>query len=130
MRTINMKIAVVGAGNVGCTLAEAELPVSLRDANPVNAEQPDNGPAELLGRRDGGGGDPGLGRMSLMFDHFGFNAADFASLLAWRADAVIAAGGRDNGGRRIRANDAPTYYAAFVYDPDGHNVEAVCLKPE
>jgi len=28
--------------------------------------------------------------MSLMFDHFGFNAADFASLLAWRADAVEA----------------------------------------
>jgi hypothetical protein len=65
-----------------------------------------------------------------MFDHFGFNAADFVSLLAWRADAAIAAGGRDNGGPRIRANDAPTYHSAFVCDPDGHNVEAVCLKPE
>ena len=44
--------------------------------------------------------------------------------------AAIAAGRRDNGGPRIRANYAPTYYSAFVYDPDGHNVEAVCLKPE
>jgi predicted lactoylglutathione lyase len=45
-------------------------------------------------------------------------------------EAAIAAGGRDNGGPDIRANYAPTYYAAFVNDPDGHNVEAVCMKPE
>ncbi len=40
--------------------------------------------------------------------------------------AAISAGGRDNGGPGIRLNYSPTYYAAFVLDPDGHNVEAVC----
>ena len=40
--------------------------------------------------------------------------------------AAIGAGGRDNGGPGLRANYSPTYYAAFVLDPDGHNIEAVC----
>jgi len=40
--------------------------------------------------------------------------------------AALAAGGRDNGGPGIRAHYSPTYYAAFVLDPDGHNIEAVC----
>ena len=40
--------------------------------------------------------------------------------------AAISAGGRDNGGPGIRADYSPTYYAAFVLDPDGHNLEAVC----
>ncbi len=36
--------------------------------------------------------------------------------------------GKDNGAPGIRADYAPTYYAAFLIDPDGNNVEAVCLK--
>ena len=40
--------------------------------------------------------------------------------------AAMEAGGRDNGGPGVRENYAPTYYAAFVFDPDGNNVEAVC----
>jgi len=40
--------------------------------------------------------------------------------------AALNAGGRDNGGPGLRAIYSPTYYAAFVLDPDGHNVEAVC----
>jgi hypothetical protein len=40
--------------------------------------------------------------------------------------AAISAGGRDNGRPGIRANHSPTYSAAFVLDPDGHNLEAVC----
>jgi catechol 2,3-dioxygenase-like lactoylglutathione lyase family enzyme len=43
--------------------------------------------------------------------------------------AAVAAGGRDNGKPGIRAIYHPDYYAAFVYDPDGNNVEAVCHKP-
>ena len=39
--------------------------------------------------------------------------------------AALAAGGRDNGGPGLRPNYAPDYYAAFAFDPDGHNVEAV-----
>ena len=38
----------------------------------------------------------------------------------------LKAGGRDNGGAGPRADYSPTYYAAFLIDPDGNNVEAVC----
>ncbi len=61
--------------------------------------------------------------------HIAFSAETRDQVRAFY-DAALAAGGRDNGGPGIRANYAPTYYAAFVYDPDGHNVEAVCMKPE
>jgi len=40
--------------------------------------------------------------------------------------AALKAGGRDNGAPGIRSQYSPTYYAAFVHDPDGINVEAVC----
>lgn len=40
--------------------------------------------------------------------------------------AALAAGGQDNGAPGIRADYSPTYYAAYVLDPDGHNIEAVC----
>jgi catechol 2,3-dioxygenase-like lactoylglutathione lyase family enzyme len=41
-------------------------------------------------------------------------------------EAAIKAGGRDNGGPGVRPHYHPNYYGAFVLDPDGHNVEAVC----
>ena len=44
--------------------------------------------------------------------------------------AALAAGGRDNGRPGIRAHYHPNYYGAFVFDPDGHNIEAVCHLPE
>ena len=40
--------------------------------------------------------------------------------------AALAAGGKDNGAPGIRENYSPTYYAVFVIDPDGHNIEALC----
>ncbi len=40
--------------------------------------------------------------------------------------AAVAAGGRDHGAPGLRPNYAPTYYGAFVFDPDGNNIEAVC----
>lgn len=40
--------------------------------------------------------------------------------------AAIAAGGRDNGAPALRPEYSDGYYGAFVLDPDGHNVEAVC----
>jgi catechol 2,3-dioxygenase-like lactoylglutathione lyase family enzyme len=43
--------------------------------------------------------------------------------------ASLAAGGKDNGAPGIRAHYHPSYYGAFVLDPDGHNIEAVCHKP-
>ncbi|MDR2016652.1 MAG: VOC family protein [Burkholderiales bacterium] len=43
--------------------------------------------------------------------------------------AAIAAGGRDNGKPGLRPHYHPDYYGAFVFDPDGHNIEAVCHRP-
>lgn len=40
----------------------------------------------------------------------------------------LSAGGRDNGGPSVRTDYSPTYYAAFLLDPDGNNIEAVCLR--
>lgn len=44
--------------------------------------------------------------------------------------AGIAAGGRDNGPPGLRPQYHPNYYGAFVLDPDGNNIEAVCHRPE
>lgn len=43
--------------------------------------------------------------------------------------AALAAGAKDNGAPGIRAHYHPDYYGAFVFDPDGHNIEAVCHLP-
>ena len=60
--------------------------------------------------------------------HIAFAAKDRATVDAFHA-AALAAGGRDNGAPGIRAHYHPNYYGAFVLDPDGHNIEAVCHRP-
>jgi predicted lactoylglutathione lyase len=45
-------------------------------------------------------------------------------------EAALAAGGKDNGQPGLRPHYHANYYGAFVIDPDGHNVEAVCHGPE
>ena len=57
--------------------------------------------------------------------HVAFRAANHEAIKAFHA-AGLKAGGRDNGGAGPRADYSPTYYAAFLIDPDGNNVEAVC----
>ena len=42
------------------------------------------------------------------------------------SSAALAAGGRDNGAPGLRLRYAENYYSAYVLDPDGHNIEAVC----
>ena len=61
--------------------------------------------------------------------HVALHADDRARVRAFY-DAALKAGGRDNGPPGIRADYHPNYYAAFVFDPDGHNIEAVCHNPE
>lgn len=60
--------------------------------------------------------------------HFAFQAEDRATVDAFHA-AAIGAGGTDEGQPGVREHYHPNYYAAFVADPDGNNVEAVCHKP-
>jgi hypothetical protein len=43
--------------------------------------------------------------------------------------AAVGAGGRDNGAPGLRKEYHPSYYGAFVHDPDGNNIEAVCHNP-
>lgn len=43
--------------------------------------------------------------------------------------SAMQAGGRDNGKPGLRSHYHPDYYGAFVLDPDGHNIEAVCHQP-
>ncbi|MCC6223805.1 MAG: VOC family protein [Thermoleophilia bacterium] len=61
--------------------------------------------------------------------HVAFASGDRAGVDAFHA-AALAAGGRDNGAPGLRAHYHPSYYGAFVLDPDGNNVEAVCHRPE
>ncbi len=61
--------------------------------------------------------------------HIAFNAASRAVVDAFHK-AALAAGGKDNGAPGLRPHYHPSYYAAFVLDPDGHRLEAVCHRPE
>lgn len=63
--------------------------------------------------------------------HTAFRAASHAAVDAFHA-AALAHGGTDNGApamRDERTGYPPGYYAAFVLDPDGNNMEAVCRSP-
>jgi catechol 2,3-dioxygenase-like lactoylglutathione lyase family enzyme len=60
--------------------------------------------------------------------HVAVVAADRATVDAFHK-AGLAAGGSDNGAPGLRTEYHPTYYGAFVLDPDGNNVEAVCHRP-
>ena len=61
--------------------------------------------------------------------HIAFDAPNRATVDAFYK-AALAAGGADNGAPGIRAYYHPNYYGAFVFDLDGHNIEAVCHLPE
>ncbi|MET0542765.1 MAG: VOC family protein [Variovorax sp.] len=60
--------------------------------------------------------------------HIAFRVETRADVDAFHA-AGLAAGGRDNGAPGLRPHYHPSYYGAFVLDPDGHNIEAVCHTP-
>jgi catechol 2,3-dioxygenase-like lactoylglutathione lyase family enzyme len=68
-------------------------------------------------------GEPQSGPM-----HVAFVAESRAAVDAFY-DAAIKAGGKDNGGPGLRPEYHADYYGAFVFDPDGNNVEAVCHRP-
>ena len=60
--------------------------------------------------------------------HVAFAAPDRAMVDAFYA-AALAAGGTDHGAPGLRPHYHADYYGAFVLDPDGHNIEAVCHGP-
>lgn len=98
------------------------------------------GLGHVLASQDGNGagfGPPGAPALWLYRDA---KAAHAATHVAFRADSKAAvekfhqeglkAGGRENGKPGLRADYSPNYYAAFLLDPDGNNVEAVWMKAE
>jgi catechol 2,3-dioxygenase-like lactoylglutathione lyase family enzyme len=66
---------------------------------------------------------PGQGHTGV---HVAFRAPDHAAVGKFHSEG-LKAGGRDNGAAGPRADYSPTYYAAFLIDPDGNNIEAVCV---
>jgi catechol 2,3-dioxygenase-like lactoylglutathione lyase family enzyme len=92
--------------------------------------------AEEAGVEGAGFGEPskpdfwiiGGGELTSPRMHVAFRAADRAAVDAFYR-AAMAAGGTDNGPPGLRLHYHPYYYGAFVLDPDGHNVEAVCHEP-
>jgi len=69
-------------------------------------------------------GDPGK-----VATHIAFQVNQRALVDAFY-DAALAAGGKDNGKPGLRPQYSANYYGAFVIDPDGYNVEAVCREAE
>ena len=71
---------------------------------------------------------------------YGSASATTSCHLCWRAEnraqvdafyaAAIAAGGKDYGAPGLRPHYHPHYYGAFIIDPEGNNIEAVCHLPE
>ena len=71
------------------------------------------------------GGEGGLNKPV----HIAITADDRAAVDAFYK-AALAAGGRDNGAPGLRPHYHANYYGAFIFDHDGHNIEAVCHAPE
>ena len=109
--------------------AKALAPLDYSLVMEVTAEQTGHAPAAGFGAN----GKPDLwfgaeGAMNKPV-HIAILAKDRATVDAFY-EAAMAAGGRDNGPPGIRPHYHANYYGAFVLDPDGHNIEAVCHAPE
>jgi catechol 2,3-dioxygenase-like lactoylglutathione lyase family enzyme len=96
---------------------------------------------EVTPEQSGGGSHAGFGAEGRAFFWIGERGSPVSGLhIALRASsreavdafhhAALAAGGRDNGAPGLRPHYDDDYYGAFVLDPDGVNVEAVCRGPQ
>ena len=96
---------------------------------------------EVSSERSGGKSSAGFGTEGKPRFWIGEGAADKGALhIAFKAktrkaveefyEAAIKAGGKDNGTPGLRPHYHENYYGAFVVDPDGHNIEAVCHLPK
>lgn len=116
--------------HIGIKVRNPEVSLRFYDAvlRPLGLER--NASAE-----DGGGyGTPGKPRLWLFSGGMSGTAVHLAFEALTRAlvdrfyEAGMRAGGSDNGRPGLRSDYSSTYYAAFLIDPDGNNVEAVCMK--
>jgi catechol 2,3-dioxygenase-like lactoylglutathione lyase family enzyme len=100
------RATLAGLGHVLCTSGEGYAGLG-----------PAGAPALWLLQAEGATG-PGT--------HVAFRAASRAAVDRFHRDG-LAAGGKDNGAPGPRPDYSPNYYAAFLIDPDGNNIEAVCM---
>jgi len=106
---------------------KALAPLGIALVMEVTAEQTGDQPAAGFGS----GGKPYFwfgGGADVARAHIAFTAKDRGAVDAFYK-AALAAGGKDNGAPGLRPHYHKDYYGAFVLDPDGHNIEAVCHLP-
>ncbi len=85
---------------------------------------------EFMGFADRHGLDLGVVRRDPVGGaHVAFKCPDHATVNAFY-EAAMAAGAKDNGPPGLRTHYHEHYYAAFVHDADGNNIEAVCQQPQ
>lgn len=124
--------------HIGITVSELERSLAFYNAAlaPLGVRELMRVPGELTGYGDVvgfGAAKPELwlsgAEKTTPHVHIAFAAENRAVVDAFHASA-LAAGGTDNGGPGIRPHYHSSYYAAFVLDPDGHNIEVVCHRPD
>ncbi|MDB5733633.1 MAG: glyoxalase [Alphaproteobacteria bacterium] len=120
-------IAVTDFGRSKNFYVHALSPLGIDVVMEVTAEQTGSTPSCGLGSD----GKPyfWISPGAVAHNHVAFTAATRADVDSFYKSA-LAAGGRDNGAPGLRPHYHPDYYGAFVLDPDGHNIEAVCHRPE
>jgi catechol 2,3-dioxygenase-like lactoylglutathione lyase family enzyme len=83
---------------------------------------------EVTAEQTGADAHAGFGKDNKGGTHLAFTAPTRADVDSFYR-AALAAGGRDNGAPGLRPHYHPDYYGAFVFDPDGNNIEAACRRP-
>lgn len=115
---IGLKVSNLAASNSFYSAALAALGQGLQSSGDDHAGYGAPGAPSLWLHRHGQGIDAGA--------HVALRAASQAAVQAFHARG-LAAGGRDNGAPGLRPDYGANYFAAFLLDPDGHNIEAVCF---
>jgi catechol 2,3-dioxygenase-like lactoylglutathione lyase family enzyme len=126
----HMGVAVSDAKRSKAFYEAALKPLGMKCLTEVSAEENGSGGA-AYGFGVEGGGEFWVGDNVRVGEgtHVAFRAETRAQVDAFY-EAAIATGGRDHGAPGLRPHYGPTYYAAFVFDLDGINIEAVCYAAE
>ncbi|MBX3605849.1 MAG: VOC family protein [Piscinibacter sp.] len=115
---VGLKVSDLKASITFYSAALEALGLRLESSGADYAGYGPSGAPQLWLHAHGGARGPGA--------HVALRARSLQAVQAFHA-AALAHGGRDNGPPGLRPDYGASYYAAFVFDPDGHNIEAVCL---
>ena len=129
--TMLLDHVALSVGDLGAASRFYEASLAPLGLSVVRAQPPDAHPGGQVGFGIGRKGQFWLVAKGLQQPpgHIAFRAGSRAAVHAFHR-AALAHGGSDNGAPGIQQAYHPAYYAAFVRDPEGHNVEAVTFAPE